>query len=354
MHHTLAGTYANVGLTASDGSLSDTASFAITVTDVNRPPAIDGVANRGVSEGQLLVVGLAGSDPDGDALHFSLVTIVPKIAGGVFPVVTDSSATTGTFTWTPTYFDGTTTYLITVADADGRGGRAETSFSVRVTNADGPPQIQQQPDTTIVEAVQSVIVVRAVEPDGQPMKWRLLAPVPPWAKLYRSTGKVNAIICRPGYASAESLGSAGVGKDSMNVAVWSGKGVNLKYSIMTFILTIQDAGADPSGATQARDIPPVFTLGHNGETALVVAPNPARGPSVVWYAVPAGGPVEIAIYATDGRLVRTLMRGPAAAGFRSIVWDGTDNHHRHAPAGVYRARITTAHGSRVQALVMER
>jgi hypothetical protein len=50
---------------------SDSEEITITVGNVNRPPELDPIGNRPVTQGDLLVVLLTASDPDGDNLSYS-------------------------------------------------------------------------------------------------------------------------------------------------------------------------------------------------------------------------------------------------------------------------------------------
>jgi hypothetical protein len=73
------------------------------------------------------------------------------------------------------------------------------------------------------------------------------------------------------------------------------------------------------------------------------APNPARGGTRLWYAVPsdrAGGALELAIYDLSGRRVRLLEKGSARAGRHSAAWDLRDASGSPAKAGVYFARLS--------------
>ncbi len=69
------------------------------------------------------------------------------------------------------------------------------------------------------------------------------------------------------------------------------------------------------------------------------APNPGRAPAELRYALSRGGPVRLAIYGVDGRLVRVLVDGVETAGAHAIAWDGRDGSGREQPAGVYFFRL---------------
>jgi len=68
-------------------------------------------------------------------------------------------------------------------------------------------------------------------------------------------------------------------------------------------------------------------------------PNPFIGRTLVSYAVPTPGRVELAIYDCSGMLVRTLHTGPEKAGNHQAVWTGSDEHGRQVAGGVYFCRL---------------
>jgi glucose/arabinose dehydrogenase len=98
------------------------------------------------------------------------------------------------------------------------------------------------------------------------------------------------------------------------------------------------------GAGRAwRLVPDTTAVGPPPARALQLlagVPNPFNGGTeLAWTADPAGGPVELAVFGTDGRRVLTLATGPAPDGEQRVRWDGTDGRGRHLPAGVYLCRL---------------
>ena len=69
------------------------------------------------------------------------------------------------------------------------------------------------------------------------------------------------------------------------------------------------------------------------------APNPFNPSTVIRFALPEAGPVRLAIYGADGRLVRVLVAGSRTAGFHETTWDGTDERGRAVASGVYVCRM---------------
>lgn len=95
----------------------------------------------------------------------------------------------------------------------------------------------------------------------------------------------------------------------------------------------------------------------NLRLALGVAPNPARGPTVLTYAIPAdfgNAPIEIGVFDVAGRLVRHLQRGPVGPGAHQIAWNGEDEGGRPTRAGMYFCRLTVADQERLLGFVVLR
>ena len=76
-----------------------------------------------------------------------------------------------------------------------------------------------------------------------------------------------------------------------------------------------------------------------GCTLICRSPNPHRGPFYLSYTVPREGAVTLAVFDVNGRMVRTLAQGSAAAGRWTARWDGRDARGRQVGAGVYFARL---------------
>ena len=75
-------------------------------------------------------------------------------------------------------------------------------------------------------------------------------------------------------------------------------------------------------------LPKVTALGRIG-------PNPMTSTLGVAYQLAVAGHARLAICDISGRVVRTLLDGPAQPGYYSAKWDGRDARYRTVPAGVY-------------------
>ena len=69
------------------------------------------------------------------------------------------------------------------------------------------------------------------------------------------------------------------------------------------------------------------------------APNPFRRATTIRFDLPAAGGVRLTLFDVAGRLVRTLVDAPRAAGAQSVTWDGADDSGRAVSAGVYLLRM---------------
>jgi predicted esterase len=75
-------------------------------------------------------------------------------------------------------------------------------------------------------------------------------------------------------------------------------------------------------------------------------PNPFNPETRIRCVVPEASDVEIRIYDTSGRRVRSLVAGPAPAGNRDVRWDGTGDRGEALPGGVYLVRMTAMRNGR--------
>jgi hypothetical protein len=100
-------------------------------------------------------------------------------------------------------------------------------------------------------------------------------------------------------------------------------------------VAIETAPFNPSGAPEAA--PEAIAFG-----IRALAPNPlnAGGAGLrITYGLPAAGRVALQIFGVDGALLRTLERGPRAAGEHRLVWDGRDRSGALQPSGIYFLRL---------------
>jgi hypothetical protein len=82
-------------------------------------------------------------------------------------------------------------------------------------------------------------------------------------------------------------------------------------------------------------------------------PNPFGPSTVIRYDLPSDGAVvTLKIFDVAGRLVRTLIDGEIASGFKTAIWDGTDARGRDVSTGVYFYRLESRSFSRTKKMLL--
>ncbi|MBL7014718.1 MAG: T9SS type A sorting domain-containing protein [Candidatus Marinimicrobia bacterium] len=81
-------------------------------------------------------------------------------------------------------------------------------------------------------------------------------------------------------------------------------------------------------------------------------PNPFNPVTTLRYDLPEQAHVEIMIYDIMGREVRHLVNQTQDAGFKSVVWDATNNLGEPVSAGMYLYRISTVNFSKTMKMVV--
>ncbi len=105
------------------------------------------------------------------------------------------------------------------------------------------------------------------------------------------------------------------------------------YSLIT-----PTPGAPNSGASAIEDQVPgnVPTL-----YGIRNAPNPFNPKTEILFTLGQADDVTVSVYDLNGRLMRTLHRGPLSSGEHKLNWDGNDEQGRRLASGAYFARIVT-------------
>jgi poly-gamma-glutamate capsule biosynthesis protein CapA/YwtB (metallophosphatase superfamily) len=82
-----------------------------------------------------------------------------------------------------------------------------------------------------------------------------------------------------------------------------------------------------------------FGKKHANCSAFQCYPNPAIGAITFQYHLTEPAKVTINVYNILGQEVKTLSKGEQPAGYKQIMWDGTDNQGRVLSAGIYFCHI---------------
>ena len=86
------------------------------------------------------------------------------------------------------------------------------------------------------------------------------------------------------------------------------------------------------GVDEGLSIPEQFSLHQN-------YPNPFNPVTTLRYDLPENGHVNIIIYDMLGRQVKTLINQTQDAGFKSVIWDATNDYGKPVSAGIYLYQI---------------
>ena len=75
--------------------------------------------------------------------------------------------------------------------------------------------------------------------------------------------------------------------------------------------------------------------------ALNADPNPVQSETTIHFTLPAAGKANLQIVGTDGRVVRTLLKGVQSAGKHSFLWNRNGQSGERVASGVYFYRLET-------------
>jgi hypothetical protein len=152
----------NVTVTNPDGQSATSSTGILTILSggaTNHPPVLATIPNRTIVEQTLLTFTNSATDPDGNALTYSLDAPTPSGAS-VNPA-------TGVFTWTPTEAQGpmTTNLTVRVTDNGVPPLSDAKTFTVTVLESNRPPVLAAIANRTIHAGISLVITNVATDPD---------------------------------------------------------------------------------------------------------------------------------------------------------------------------------------------
>jgi hypothetical protein len=227
-----AGSYANVTISVSDGTAqASLAPFTILVAaaaPANRPPTISGTPATSVTAGQAYSFTPTASDPDGQALTFSIANR---------PSWATFNTSTGQLSGTPTTAQAGSYANVTISVSDGTAQASIAAFAiVVVAAANQSPTISGTPPTSVTVGQTYSFTPTASDPeDGQALTFSILNK-PSWATFNTSTGRLN------GTPAAANAGTY----SGIVISVSDG---NSSVSLPSFSLTVQQV--QPGSATIA-------------------------------------------------------------------------------------------------------
>jgi hypothetical protein len=179
------GSTGNITITVSDGLLSASMTFSISVQNTapaNRAPTISGTPATSVTAGSAYAFTPVGSDPDGNSLTYSIQNR---------PSWATFNASTGRLSGTPTSANVGTSARITITVSDGTLTASLPSFTIQVNaQANRPPTISGSPLLSILVGVGYSFQPSASDPDGNALTFSIQNR-PSWATFDTSTGRLS-------------------------------------------------------------------------------------------------------------------------------------------------------------------
>jgi flagellar hook assembly protein FlgD len=88
--------------------------------------------------------------------------------------------------------------------------------------------------------------------------------------------------------------------------------------------------------------------------AAPAAPSLFATSTAIRFQIPERQDVELQVFDIGGRVVRTLLRGPLAAGAHVAEWNGRTDAGQEAPSGIYYYRINAGDNSATHKIVLTR
>ena len=141
---------------------------------------------------------------------------------------------------------------------------------------------------------------------------------------------IDPLFCDPDsgdYSLAENSPCVGAGEDGSNMGAF-GIGCD------AIILNISD-----------ELVPFTYTLHQN-------YPNPFNPVTTLRYDLPENAMINITIYDMLGREVKTLMDQTQDAGYRSLIWDATNDYGKPVSAGIYLYQIQAGEYMQTKKMVL--
>jgi trimeric autotransporter adhesin len=230
------GSYPGIVISVTDGNESvSLAAFTIKVKALpDGAPSIGGTPPSSVVAGSFYAFTPTASDPDGDALTFSVTSLPPWAS---------FNSNSGRLSGTPTRANIGTYSNIIISVSNSTATTALPAFSIQVNApADQAPIISGAPGTSVVAGSAYAFTPTASSPVGNPLTFSV-ANLPSWANFNSTTGRLS------GTPSTASVGTFS------NIVISVSDGT-LSASLAAFAITVSAPANPPPtiGGTPAAQV----------------------------------------------------------------------------------------------------
>jgi hypothetical protein len=314
----------------SDGSATDTTSFELTVNAINDTPIISALADTTIDEDGAIDIVLTASDIDEDALTFSASADTSAV---IASVSTDTLSVSLVDNW-----NGSSILMVVVSD----GSATDTTSFELTVNA-----VNDAPSSFALSEQDSVyITMDNFDSDSIVFAWDESADVDEDDLTYHFTAElvINDQLTTE-YDTTLSNNEMLIDYKSVFDEIYAAQSM---LAAIEWDVSVSDGveevmaengpltvGINASDAVLSIDeelLPDKFALHQN-------YPNPFNPVTTLRYDLPENSLVNIIIYDLLGRQVKTLVNQTQDAGFKSVLWNATNDYGKPVSAGVYLYQI---------------
>ena len=301
-----------------------------TYTWVSSNPIIDTIPDQEIDEDQSLVLALSAQSPVSDALYvFSAYSDTSAV---ILDVISDTLHIVPATNWVGTA-------LITViVDPDNDASSDTIGFTLTVTPVNDSPEefsviYPTVSDTFSTHTNNDTLIYfrwgKSNDIDSD-ITYKLTIELEFFGNTYTDIHEniTDTSISVSSNSLDNLLGGLDIDETEFH---WYINALDEEYTVVSdtgeFVLS-----RAALGAVDGYAIPEQFSLHQN-------YPNPFNPVTTLRYDLPENALINITIYDMLGRQVKTLMDQTQDAGYRSIIWDATNDYGKPVSAGIYLYQI---------------
>ena len=319
-----------VVVSANDGSLNDTRSLAITVTNVNEAPTITSASAFSVAENGTSVATVTSTDPEATERTYA-------IAGGVDAAKFVINSSTGALSFiaapnfeAPTDANGDNVYQVVVSASDGSLSDSQ-SLAITVTNVSEAPTITSNggggtATVTVGENSSAVTTVTSTDPEGTARTYAIVGGADsPRFTVNASTGALS-FVAAPNFEAPTDANA-----DNVYQVVVSASDGSLSDS-QTIAVTVANVNEAPTITSNGGGDSANITINENALAVTTVTSTDPEGVARLYSISGGTDAAKFSINATTGALAFA-----AAPNFEAPTDANGDN--------VYNVIVTASDGS---------